>query len=163
MRPRLLLSPSTSVLPILLVAAAFVAVSIAGEASSRARAGDERQSPEWATSLDAACKTARTSGKPVLVVTCWKEGLCHTCDTWRERVPVHDDVQKQFERFELAEWHYDGLGGKVITWTRENGGTSDDPAAQAFVTDAEGDVVERAPDDVLYAPLAAGSGPCSCS
>lgn len=117
-----------------------------------ARAAEDKRPLEWAASLDAARAAARASGKPVLVVTCWKDGLCHTCDTWRERVPTQDAVRTQCERFELAEWHYDGLGGKVITWTRENGGTSDDPAAQAFVTDYDGVVIERAGDDVLYVP-----------
>ncbi len=31
-------------------------------------------------------------------------------------------------RFESVEWFYDGLNGKIIPWTKENGGTSDDPS-----------------------------------
>ncbi len=45
------------------------------------------------------------------------------------------------------EWLYDGLKGKVIPWTKQSGGTSDDPSVQAFVVGPDGRVVERCADD----------------
>src|SRR5204863_5334257 len=62
------------------------------------------------------------------------------------------DVQKQFSRFEQAEWLYDGMSGKVIAWTKEHGGTSDDPAVQAFVVAPDSGQVARVPTEQAYAP-----------
>ena len=62
-------------------------------------------------------------------------------------MPENEKVKDQLARFELVDWHYDGVGGKVIAWTKEHGGHSDDPAAQAFVLTHEGKVVARAEDD----------------
>ena len=47
-------------------------------------------------------------------------------------------------RYEAVEWIYDGLNGKVIKWTKDNGSHHDDPAVLAFVTDASGRVIEMA-------------------
>lgn len=57
-------------------------------------------------------------------------------------------------RFERVEWLYDGLKGKIIPWTKANGGTSDDPSVQAFVVDLDGKVVERATDADAHQPKA---------
>ena len=38
---------------------------------------------------------------------------------------------------------YDGLNGKIIKWTLENGGTSHDPSVQAFLVARDGKVVSR--------------------
>jgi len=55
-------------------------------------------------------------------------------------------VAKLFSRFETVEWLYDGLNGKIIPWTREHGGTSDDPSVLVFLVGPDGKVVEKAPD-----------------
>lgn len=67
-------------------------------------------------------------------------------------MPADEAVKGQLDRFELVEWLYDGIGGKVIPWTKEHGGTSDDPSAQTFVLTADGEFIARAPDAVQYAP-----------
>lgn len=110
------------------------------------------QDPARWTNLDDGLKAAKKSGKPVLVITCWTGGVCNTCDTWHDRVPKDADVQKQLPRFEQVEWNYDGTGGVVVTWTKKHGGTSDDPAIQAFVVAADGGEVTRAPTQQVYAP-----------
>lgn len=107
---------------------------------------------DWHTSLDDALEAAETSGRPVLAVTLWKDGVCNSCDTWRKRVPGDEAVERMLLRYERLEWRYDGLHGKVIPWTLEHGGTSEDPSAQAFVLDADGEVLGRAPDRVTYTP-----------
>jgi hypothetical protein len=112
------------------------------------------QEPTKWTNLDDGLKAAKKSGKPLLLVTLWKRGVCNTCDTWRDRVPGDADVVKQAARFEVAEWQYDGLTGKVIPWTKEHGGTSDDPAVQAFVVQPDTGQAARAPRDDAYAPAA---------
>jgi hypothetical protein len=106
---------------------------------------------KW-TSLDDGLKAAKKSGRPLLLVTSWKHGVCNTCDTWHDRVPGDADVAKQAARFEQAEWQYDGLNGKVIPWTKEHGGTSDDPAVQVFVVVPDTGQVTRAPRDEAFAP-----------
>jgi hypothetical protein len=58
-------------------------------------------------------------------------------------VPGDEKVQKQLPRFELVEWYYDGLKGKIIPWTKKHGGTSDDPSTQAFVVRPDGSVAAR--------------------
>ena len=110
------------------------------------------QDPQRWTNLDDGLKAAKKSGKPVLVVTIWNTGVCNTCDTWRDRVPKDAEVAKQVPRFEQVEWRYDGLNGKVIPWTRQHGGTSDDPAVQAFVVTPDSGDVARAPRETVYAP-----------
>ncbi len=117
-----------------LAAVLLTAVSAAGE------------QPGWHRNLSDALKAARKSDKPVLVTTIWREGVCETCETWRENVPGDEDVARQIARYEPAEWQYDGVGGKVIKWTKENGGTCDDPAVQAFITDHDGKVLARSSD-----------------
>ena len=47
---------------------------------------------------------------------------------------------KVLSRFEPVEWLYDGLKGKIIPWTKEHGGKSDDPSIQAFVVGMDGKV-----------------------
>jgi hypothetical protein len=110
------------------------------------------QDPAKWTSLEDGLKAAKKSGRPLLLVTSWKHGVCNTCDTWHDRVPVDAEVAKQIARFEHAEWQYDGLNGKVIPWTKEHGGTSDDPAVQVFVVAPDSGKVTRAPKDEAYAP-----------
>lgn len=110
------------------------------------------QDPVPASNLEDGLKAAKKSGKPLLVVTIWKEGVCNSCDTWRGRVPKDADVAKQLPRFERVEWLYDGLNGKVIPWTKEHGGTSEDPAVQVFVVTDGGSAVTRAPRESAYAP-----------
>ncbi|MEE8105364.1 MAG: hypothetical protein V3T86_07505 [Planctomycetota bacterium] len=53
-------------------------------------------------------------------------------------------------RFERVEWIYDGLKGKIIPWTLENGGTSHDPSAQVFVVTRSGLVQARCPNGNVY-------------
>lgn len=110
------------------------------------------QDPAKATSLDDGLKAARKSGKPLLLVTSWRHGVCNTCDTWHDRVPGDADVAKQLPRFEQAEWQYDGLNGKVIPWTKEHGGTSEDPAVQVFVVAPDTGQVTRAARDTAFVP-----------
>jgi hypothetical protein len=112
------------------------------------------QEPSKWTNLDEGLAAAKKSGKPLLLVTIWKHGVCNTCDTWRDRVPGDGDVQKQTARFEQAEWQYDGLAGKVIPWTKAHGGTSEDPAVQVFVVQPDSGQAVRAPRDDAYAPSA---------
>ncbi len=62
------------------------------------------------------------------------------------------DLAPLFERFETVEWLYDGLNGKIIPWTKQHGGTSDDPSCQAFVVGRDGAVAARCPDAQAHAP-----------
>lgn len=116
----------------------------------------EEAGPTWHAKPEDALAAARASGRPVLVVTCWKGGICHACDTWRSRVPGDEKVRTLLADFELVEWTYDGLGGEVIRWTRKHGGESDDPNVQAFVLDPLGRVRARADDRHVFAPAAFG-------
>ena len=61
-----------------------------------------------------------------------------------------EKVAKELARFEAVEWRYDGLNGKIIPWTLENGNTHKDPSVLAFVVAADGKVVSRAEDRVPY-------------
>jgi len=110
-----------------------------------------QETTKW-TNLEDGLKAAKKSGKPLLLVTMWKHGVCNTCDTWRDRVPGDAEVVKQLARFEQAEWQYDGLGGKVIPWTKEHGGTSDDPAVQIFVVQPDTGAAVRVAGGITYAP-----------
>lgn len=126
------------------LAAALAAALLAGVAAA--------QEPAKWSNLEDGLKAAKKNGKPLLLVTSWKHGVCNTCDTWHDRVPSDADVAKQMARFEQAEWQYDGLTGKVIPWTKEHGGTSDDPAVQVFVVVPDTAQVTRAPRDEAFAP-----------
>lgn len=110
---------------------------------------------KWAT-LDEGLAAAKKSGKPLMLLTLWNPGVDVASDSWRERMPEDAEVARQLWRFEQAEWLYDGVGGKVIQWTRANGGTSDDPTVQAFVVlpdvAPETRAVTRAPRDALKTP-----------
>jgi hypothetical protein len=66
-------------------------------------------------------------------------------------VRPHEKVKRQLIRFETVEWRYDGLKGKIIPWTKEHGGTSDDPSVQAFVVARNGQVLSRCPGGSTYA------------
>ena len=55
-------------------------------------------------------------------------------------------MQTLLPRVEPVEWLYDGLNGKIIPWTLENGGHSKDPSVQAFLVAADGSVFSRCPD-----------------
>jgi hypothetical protein len=61
-------------------------------------------------------------------------------------------VAKIAERFERVEQLYDGLNGKLIPWTKQHGGTSDDPSVQVFVLGNDGKLIERASDADAHAP-----------
>jgi hypothetical protein len=61
-----------------------------------------------------------------------------------------DEVKAELRRFEIVEWWYDGLNGKIIPWTTEHGNTSHDPSVQAFVLKADGAVLARAPNAEVY-------------
>ncbi|MSR47651.1 MAG: hypothetical protein EXS13_11415 [Planctomycetes bacterium] len=61
-------------------------------------------------------------------------------------------MAKVATRFELVEQLYDGLNGKIIGWTKQHGGTSDDPSVQVFVVGADGKVIERASDADAHQP-----------
>jgi hypothetical protein len=119
-----------------------------------AAAAASAEAPTKWTNLADGLAAAKKSGKPLLLVTLWKKGVCNTCDTWRDRVPGDAEVAKQLPRFEQAEWQYDGLNGKVIPWTKENGGTSEDPAVQVFVVRPDTGKAVRAARDEAYAPAA---------
>ena len=58
----------------------------------------------------------------------------------------HEKVRKLLPRVEAVEWLYDGLNGKIIPWTLENGGHSKDPSVQAFVVARDGSVFSRCAD-----------------
>ena len=62
----------------------------------------------------------------------------------------NDEVKAELRRFEIVEWWYDGLKGKIIPWTTEHGNTSHDPSVQAFVLKADGAVLARAPNADVY-------------
>jgi len=51
---------------------------------------------------------------------------------------------------EPVEWLYDGLRGKIIPWTKANGGHSDDPSAQVFLVGRNGKVFARCPGAQAY-------------
>jgi hypothetical protein len=65
-------------------------------------------------------------------------------------VQPHEKLGKLLPKVEAVEWHYDGLNGKIIPWTKENGGHSDDPSVQAFVVGRDGAVFARCPDAKAY-------------
>ena len=62
----------------------------------------------------------------------------------------HEKLGKLLPKVEAVEWHYDGLKGKIIPWTKENGGHSDDPSVQAFLVARDGNVFARCPDAKAY-------------
>jgi hypothetical protein len=66
-------------------------------------------------------------------------------------VRPHEKVARQLPRFECVEWLYDGLKGKIIPWTKQHGGTSDDPSVQAFVVARDGSVLSRCPNSAGHA------------
>lgn len=129
---------------------AFATV-VVGFGTLCASLGQAQEPPKWA-SLDEGLKAAKRSGRPLLLTTLWKRGVDITCDTWRDRVPDDPDVARQLWRFEQAEWPYDGLAGKVIPWTRNHGGTSDDPTIQAFVILPDTGAVTRASREQSLTP-----------
>ena len=48
------------------------------------------------------------------------------------------------------EWHYDGLKGKVIGWTKQNGSHHDDPSVLAWLVGRDGKVVAACPGGKAY-------------
>ena len=108
----------------------------------------------WRATPKEGCDLSKESGRAVLVVTLWKEGVCNSCDTWRSRVRTDEKFLAAARKFESVEWIYDGLDGKVIPWTLANGGTSRDPSAQAFVLSRTGSVIARCPTEKTYLPSA---------
>lgn len=111
-----------------------------------------QDSVAWRASLDDGCEAAKQSGRAVLVLTIWKKGVCNACDSFRSQVQQDARFLAAARRFELVEWQYDGLNGKVIPWTLENGGKSRDPSAQLFVVSPAGKVVARCATETTYAP-----------
>jgi len=61
-------------------------------------------------------------------------------------VRPHEKVRRLLPKVEAVEWLYDGLGGKIIPWTLENGGHSKDPSVQAFLVARDGTVFSRCAD-----------------
>jgi hypothetical protein len=61
-----------------------------------------------------------------------------------------EDVVKRLAPFEPVEWLYDGLKGRIIPWTLENGGTSKDPSILAFVVGSDGAVFAKCPSGSTY-------------
>jgi hypothetical protein len=61
-----------------------------------------------------------------------------------------EKVVKILSRYEPVEWKYDGLNGKIIPWTLENGGTSHDPSVLAFVVTPGETVVAMCPGGKTY-------------
>ena len=61
-----------------------------------------------------------------------------------------DEVKEQLRRYEIVEWCYDGLNGKIIPWTTKHGNESHDPSVQAFVLKSDGAVLARAPNAQVY-------------
>jgi hypothetical protein len=61
-------------------------------------------------------------------------------------VRPHEKIQKLLSKVEPVEWLYDGLGGKIIQWTLQNGGHSKDPSVQVFLVARDGAVFSRCPD-----------------
>ena len=57
----------------------------------------------------------------------------------------HEKVLKLLPRVEPVEQLYDGLKGKVIKWTLENGNKSHDPSCLAFLVGRDGKVVSKCP------------------
>ncbi len=51
-----------------------------------------------------------------------------------------EDVVKVLPRFEAVEQIYDGLNGKIVKWTLENGNSNHDPSILAFVVRPDGTV-----------------------
>jgi len=51
-----------------------------------------------------------------------------------------EKLAKVLTRYEPVEQHYDGLKGKIIKWTLENGNTNHDPSILVFVVGADGKV-----------------------
>ena len=55
------------------------------------------------------------------------------------------DLQKTIRAsFVPTMWTYDGLGGKVIHWTKDHGNTNDDPSHLVWIVDADGNEISRA-------------------
>lgn len=59
-------------------------------------------------------------------------------------LPDERVVKALSNEFTSVMWKYDGLGGKVIRWTKAHGNTSDDPAHRIWILDAEGRELLRA-------------------
>ncbi|MHC4848296.1 MAG: hypothetical protein ACYTEG_07565 [Planctomycetota bacterium] len=48
------------------------------------------------------------------------------------------------------EWHYDGLKGKVIGWTKQNGSHHDDPSVLAWLVGRDGKLAAACPGRKAY-------------
>jgi len=49
-----------------------------------------------------------------------------------------------------VEWHYDGLKGKVIGWTKQNGSHHDDPSVLAWLVGRDGKLAAACPGNNAY-------------
>ncbi|MGE3853585.1 MAG: hypothetical protein AB7K09_17775 [Planctomycetota bacterium] len=126
-------------------------------APARVLAQDRNTPPpaEWAhRTLTAGTDAAKTSKKPVLVLTIWAPTICGACDHWRKTVQADDSVKAALGRFETVEWRYDGLRGSVIKWTKDHGNTNDDPSDLLWVLDAAGNVIGSATPADRQSPAA---------
>ena len=52
-------------------------------------------------------------------------------------LPDADLVKEISDAYVPVMWPYDGLGGKVIGWTKQHGNTNDDPSHLIWVVDAD--------------------------
>ncbi|MHC4939478.1 MAG: hypothetical protein ACYTHK_10950 [Planctomycetota bacterium] len=62
-----------------------------------------------------------------------------------------EKLNKVLARTEPVEWHYDGLNGRVIKWTKENGSHHDDPSVLAWLVGRDGTLVAACPGGKAYA------------
>jgi len=59
-------------------------------------------------------------------------------------------LKKVLPRVEAVEWLYDGLNGKIIKWTLENGNTHKDPSCLVFLVGRDGKLVSSCPGGQAY-------------
>jgi hypothetical protein len=65
-------------------------------------------------------------------------------------VQPDDKLKKILARTEAVEWHYDGLKGKVIGWTKKNGSHHDDPSVLASLVGRDGKLAAACPGNKAY-------------
>ena len=62
----------------------------------------------------------------------------------------HEKVLAVLSRFEAVEWRYDGLKGKIISWTKERGNDHEDPSVLAFVVTPDERLFAKCPGQSAY-------------
>ncbi len=65
-----------------------------------------------------------------------------------------EDLVKRLPRVEPVEWLYDGIGGKIIAWTKQQGNTNDDPSVLIYLVASDGTVAAVCPPEKIHAPKA---------